>query len=94
MRADAEREAALLLGAGAPEAAGHEGAPAWARALRRQGARAVAVTGGDGPDVEGRVLDWIDTPQAVGWLAGPRIDTPHRHGMALVSVGQTGPQAR
>jgi len=74
------REAALLLGAGAPEAAGHEGAPAWARALRRQGARAVAVTGGDGADVEGRVLDWIDTPQAAGWLAGPRIDTPHRHG--------------
>jgi len=74
------REAALLLGAGAPEAAGHESAPAWARALRRQGARAVAVTGGDGADVEGRVLDWIDTPQAAGWLAGPRIDTPHRHG--------------
>lgn len=74
------REAALLLGEAAREAAGHEGAPAWARALRRHGARAVAVTGGDGADVDGRVLDWIDTPQAAGWLAGPRIDTPHRHG--------------
>jgi hydroxymethylpyrimidine kinase/phosphomethylpyrimidine kinase/thiamine-phosphate diphosphorylase len=73
------REAALMLGEPAP---GDEraAAPAVARALRRRGARAVAITGGDGADVDGRVLDWIDTPQAAGWLAGPRIDTPHRHG--------------
>lgn len=56
-------------------------APAWAQALRAQGAQAVAITGGD--DVQARPgwsLDWVDTPQASGWLALPRIDTPHTHG--------------
>lgn len=55
--------------------------PVLAAALRAHGAAAVAVTGGDRPDdVAGQVLDWISTPEASGWLAGPRIATPHTHG--------------
>lgn len=80
-----EREARRLLGALASEAAATELAreaapPALARALRAEGAQAVAVTGGDSAGAPGWSLDWIDTPQAQGWLALPRIDTPHTHG--------------
>jgi hydroxymethylpyrimidine kinase/phosphomethylpyrimidine kinase/thiamine-phosphate diphosphorylase len=73
------REAALLL-AEATEAADLSAAPALARALRRLGVESVAITGGDGADLDGRVLDWIDTPHASGWLAAPRIATIHTHG--------------
>lgn len=71
------REAALLLGERREEA---EDIPALARRLRARGAQAVAITGGDSAAHEGLVLDWIDTPQAAGWLAAPRIATPHQHG--------------
>lgn len=54
--------------------------PAMGRALRALGCEAVAITGGDSADHQGRVLDWIDTPQAAGWLAAERINTPHHHG--------------
>ena len=54
--------------------------------LRRLGAGSVVVTGGDspGPEGAGRASDWIDTPQASGWLSGTRIDTVHNHGTGCV----------
>jgi hydroxymethylpyrimidine kinase / phosphomethylpyrimidine kinase / thiamine-phosphate diphosphorylase len=73
------REAALLLAYGA-DVADHGALPGLARALRALGVQSVAITGGDGADLDGQVLDWMDTPHARGWLAGPRITTPHSHG--------------
>jgi hydroxymethylpyrimidine kinase / phosphomethylpyrimidine kinase / thiamine-phosphate diphosphorylase len=73
------REAALLIGE-AVDATDHSPSPGLARALRQRGVQAVAITGGDGTDLDGRVLDWIATPQAAGWLAAPRIATRHEHG--------------
>jgi hydroxymethylpyrimidine kinase/phosphomethylpyrimidine kinase/thiamine-phosphate diphosphorylase len=71
------REALALLGRQETEA--DAGAmPALAEALRGLGPRAVCITGGDSPG--GLALDWISTPEARGWLALPRIDTPHHHG--------------
>ena len=71
------REAARLAGGGA---AGGD-VPALAAALRGTGAQAIAVTGGDdAAAAPGRSLDWIATPQAGGWLALPRVATPHTHG--------------
>jgi hydroxymethylpyrimidine kinase/phosphomethylpyrimidine kinase/thiamine-phosphate diphosphorylase len=74
-----QREAALL--AGRPE-----GCPAdeLAAAWRALGPRAVAITGGDAPDADGRVHDWIDTPLARGWLSLPRVATRHHHGTGCV----------
>ncbi|MFN3617328.1 MAG: bifunctional hydroxymethylpyrimidine kinase/phosphomethylpyrimidine kinase [Aquabacterium sp.] len=56
-----------------------EAVPALARALCALGAEAVVITGGDSDD--GRhCLDWLHTPHAQGWLAAPRVPTPHHHG--------------
>ena len=76
-------EAAWLLGMERLEA--HE-VPQAARELRAAGARAVAITGGDArePGGDGLAADWIDTPQAQGWLTLPRVDTPHHHGTGCV----------
>lgn len=73
------REAALLLGM-VPEHADVASLPELARLLRASGVNAVAITGGDSHDHEGQVLDWLDAPQACGWLAAPRVDTRHQHG--------------
>jgi hydroxymethylpyrimidine kinase/phosphomethylpyrimidine kinase/thiamine-phosphate diphosphorylase len=64
--------------------------PALAAALHEAGAQAVCITGGDlpatataqtqSPQKSLWALDWADTPQARGWLALPRIQTPHTHG--------------
>lgn len=54
--------------------------PALASRLRAMGARAVCITGGDDTPQAGLALDWMDTPHAAGWLALPRVDTPHTHG--------------
>lgn len=70
------REAARLAGWDHDMAQGD--VPALAIALRALGAEAVCITGGDADDA--LALDWIDTPHAAGWLASPRIGTPHRHG--------------
>lgn len=73
-----QAEAVALLGEQAPP-----DIPAQARALRALGCEAVVITGGDagatGP-LSGLSLDWLDTPQASGWLALPRERTPHNHG--------------
>ena len=53
-----------------------------AAALRALGPRAVVITGGDAGGR--RSLDWMDTAQAQGWLALPRVDTPHHHGSGCV----------
>jgi hydroxymethylpyrimidine kinase/phosphomethylpyrimidine kinase/thiamine-phosphate diphosphorylase len=62
---------------------GRESEPAEAaRALRRLGARAVVVTGGDdGGDASS---DALDAPQAAGVLASARVATRHHHGTGCV----------
>ncbi|MDR0274553.1 MAG: bifunctional hydroxymethylpyrimidine kinase/phosphomethylpyrimidine kinase [Burkholderiaceae bacterium] len=70
------REARALAG----EAAAPDDVPALARQLKASGAQSVAVTGGDEPLAPGWSLDWITTPHASGWLALPRVATPHTHG--------------
>lgn len=55
-------------------------APSLALALRRLGAEAACVTGGDDSADTTLALDWLDTPAARGWLALPRQATPHHHG--------------
>lgn len=72
------REAAWLLGP--VHASGPDSVPQQARALRATGAAAVCITGGDSADLQGEVLDWVDSPHAAGWLASARIHTPHTHG--------------
>lgn len=76
-------EAAWLLGLHALPA---DEVPEAAAALRARGARAIAITGGDGGDEADRAWssDWIDTPQARGWLSLPRVDTPNHHGTGCV----------
>jgi hydroxymethylpyrimidine kinase/phosphomethylpyrimidine kinase/thiamine-phosphate diphosphorylase len=71
------REAAALLGQHEADPAG---LPTQALELRRRGAQAVCITGGDAADLNGRVLDWMASEQADGWLAAPRITTEHHHG--------------
>ncbi|MDP2417829.1 MAG: bifunctional hydroxymethylpyrimidine kinase/phosphomethylpyrimidine kinase [Hydrogenophaga sp.] len=73
-----QSEAVALLGHAAPE-----GIPAQARALRALGCGAVVITGGDAARLchhASLSLDWLDTPQAQGWLSLPREATPHNHG--------------
>jgi len=49
--------------------------------LRQHGLNAVCITGGDEAAQQHAVAaDWLDAPEAVGWLALPRLDTPHTHG--------------
>jgi hydroxymethylpyrimidine kinase/phosphomethylpyrimidine kinase/thiamine-phosphate diphosphorylase len=54
--------------------------PRLARALRERGADTVCITGGDDADIDGQVVDWLASPHAQGWLASPRVATPHHHG--------------
>jgi hydroxymethylpyrimidine kinase/phosphomethylpyrimidine kinase/thiamine-phosphate diphosphorylase len=57
--------------------------PAQAQALSALGCNAVVITGGDAGAVGHHAslsLDWLDTPQAQGWLSLPRETTPHNHG--------------
>ena len=44
------------------------------------GQPSLCVTGGDAPDQPDWSMDWLQSPQATGWLALPRIATPHNHG--------------
>lgn len=67
-------EAVLLLG---PH--GGSDVPSLGRAFRALGVPAVVVTGGDA-STPALSHDWLDTPQAQGWLTLPRVDTPHTHG--------------
>jgi hydroxymethylpyrimidine kinase/phosphomethylpyrimidine kinase/thiamine-phosphate diphosphorylase len=67
-------DAAALSAAAAVERA--------AAALRALGPVAVVITGGDAGGH--RSQDWIDTPEAKGWLALPRVATPHHHGTGCV----------
>ena len=55
--------------------------PALAAALQAVGAQAVAITGGDdGAAQPAWSLDWVQSDLANGWLALPRLPTPHTHG--------------
>ena len=47
---------------------GHTPIPTLARVLRERGASAVVITGA--------LQDWLDTPQASGWLTRPRAGPP------------------
>ena len=79
-------EAAWLLGWDAQALTSHAGVERAAAALRRLGVQGVVITGGDASGAADRSqsLDWIDTPQAQGWLALPRVATPHHHGSGCV----------
>ena len=82
-------EALALLGMQArqtaPGTSALEPIPDIAQALQALGARSVLVTGGDATDADPGLetrfsLDWLQTPEAQGWLCAPRVDTPHHHG--------------
>lgn len=53
-----------------------------AQELQKLGARSVVITGGD--TVGGQARDWLQSPQARGWLSLPRIATEHNHGTGCV----------
>jgi len=75
-------EAAWLLQWDVSALAGVDGVRRAAAALRALGPGAVVITGGD---AGGRCAsDWIDSPEACGWLSLPRVDTPHHHGSGCV----------
>ncbi|WP_416760599.1 bifunctional hydroxymethylpyrimidine kinase/phosphomethylpyrimidine kinase [Roseateles sp. So40a] len=64
------REAERLLGV----APGQLPVPELAAMLRGLGAQAVCVTGGDDASQrDGLAMDWLDSPQATGWIALPRL---------------------
>nr|WP_316643493.1 bifunctional hydroxymethylpyrimidine kinase/phosphomethylpyrimidine kinase [uncultured Roseateles sp.] len=68
-------EAVWLLGAVAADGQA-------AAALQVLGAKMVLITGGDaGGELSN---DWLQSPQAQGWLSLPRIATPHHHGTGCV----------
>ncbi len=75
-------EARRLLGLSATHAGPDDELPTLAAQLRKLGAQAVVITGGDAAhaDHSGWVFDWLDTPHAQGWLCAPRVATPHHHG--------------
>jgi hydroxymethylpyrimidine kinase / phosphomethylpyrimidine kinase / thiamine-phosphate diphosphorylase len=52
--------------------------PELAARLRAGGAGTACITGGDAAEDAAR--DWLDSPQAQGWLTLPRQATPHHHG--------------
>ncbi|HEY0856076.1 MAG TPA: bifunctional hydroxymethylpyrimidine kinase/phosphomethylpyrimidine kinase [Albitalea sp.] len=72
------REAARL--AGLAEVPANATLPALARALQDDAAQSICITGGDAVDDPDTSLDWMTTPHASGWLASPRVTTPHHHG--------------
>ncbi len=73
------REARVLADVGT--ASTEDDVPALASAIKVLGAQAVGITGGDDAQAApGWSLDWADTPHASGWLALPRVATPHTHG--------------
>lgn len=75
-------EAAWLLGLEPGALASSEAVEQAGTALRALGTQAVVITGGDAGGL--RSLDWIDTPEARGWLSLPRVATPHHHGSGCV----------
>ena len=75
-------EAAWLLGWDAAALVATAAVEQAAAALRALGPLAVVITGGDAGGH--RSLDWIDTPEAKGWLSLPRVATPHHHGSGCV----------
>lgn len=68
-------EAAWLLGT-------EMAVPQAAIALQALGAKTVLITGGDSGGE--RSSDWLQSPQAQGWLSLPRITTSHNHGTGCV----------
>lgn len=66
-------EAARLLGQASE-------VPDMARRLQAMGPPTVCIKGGDHRDDNGLSLDWLSSPNADGWLASDRIDTPNNHG--------------
>jgi hydroxymethylpyrimidine kinase / phosphomethylpyrimidine kinase / thiamine-phosphate diphosphorylase len=73
-------EAAVLLGL--PPLEARADVEAAAKALRKIGCAAVAITGGDAGGAHSE--DYVDAPYAAGWLTLPRVDTPHHHGTGCV----------
>lgn len=73
-------EAAWLLGL--PGLDGELAVEQAARALQALGSATVIITGGDGSTDQAR--DWLQSPQAQGWLGLPRVATKHNHGTGCV----------
>jgi len=78
-----QAEARRLLNLDARHDGPQQDVPALAARLRQRHhdglAQGVVITGGDGPQAHW-AQDWLDTPQASGWLCAPRVETPHHHG--------------
>lgn len=72
-------EARRLLGLDARHDGPQDESPVLASRLRGLGAQAVVITGGDAPEA-GWALDWLDAPEAQGWLCAPRVATSNHHG--------------
>ncbi|MDO9237077.1 MAG: bifunctional hydroxymethylpyrimidine kinase/phosphomethylpyrimidine kinase [Aquabacterium sp.] len=72
-------EARRLLGLSAVHNGPDDDAPRLSARLRQMGAKGVAITGGDAPHPDW-AMDWLDVPQAQGWLCSPRVPTVHHHG--------------
>ena len=53
-----------------------------AAALRGRGSKAVVITGGDAGGHHS--LDYLDAPEANGWLSLARVETSHNHGSGCV----------
>ena len=54
--------------------------PQLAKTLQQWGAKAVVITGGDIQKNAAVVADWMETPQACGWLTQARIAQTFTHG--------------
>lgn len=74
------REARRLLNQPSHDDGPRDDLPDLAVALRALGPASVVITGGDAEQDQAYCLDWIDTPQAQGWLCAPRVPTQHHHG--------------
>jgi len=75
-------EAAWLVGRDTAALASPAAVERAAAELRLLGPQAVLITGGDARGAESS--DWMDTPEAQGWLSLPRVDTRHNHGTGCV----------
>lgn len=49
-------------------------------AMVAQDCFSVVITGGDEVQADGLACDWLQSPQATGWLSLPRVRTGHHHG--------------
>ncbi len=56
------------------------GGDGWGRGVSSAHGRAAQSGASGAPDDEALASDWLQCPQASGWLSLPRVDTAHHHG--------------